>query len=102
MVNIRKGSRKQIVHVKCGDRKWGMGRNGREEYDESSEANLINRRVKIAIQSPRGVTKRMTEEQRGSRKWVAYKGREEKKSGTLGDMGVKHLHVRQTDCRRCS
>ena len=49
----------------------GMGRNGREEYDESSEANLINRRVKIAIQSSRGVAKRMTEEQRGSRKRVA-------------------------------
>jgi hypothetical protein len=29
------------------------GRNGKEEYDESSEANLINRRVKIAIQPPR-------------------------------------------------
>ena len=30
-----------------------MGRNGREGYDESSEANLINRKVKIVIQQPR-------------------------------------------------
>ena len=31
-----------------------MGRNGKEEYDESSKANLIHRKVKFAIQSPRG------------------------------------------------
>ena len=30
-----------------------MGRNGKEECDESSKANLINRRVKFAIQPPR-------------------------------------------------
>ena len=30
-----------------------MGRNGKEECDESSEAILINRMVKIAIQLPR-------------------------------------------------
>ena len=70
MADIRKGSRNQTVHVKCGDRKW-VGRNGKEEYDESSEANLINRRVKIAIQSSRGMTKQMTEGKRGPQKWVA-------------------------------
>lgn len=31
-----------------------MGRNGKGEYDESSEADLIHRKVKFAIQSPRG------------------------------------------------
>jgi len=58
----------------------GMGRNGREEYDESSEANLINRRVKIAIQSPRGVTKRMTEAGRVKREG----GEEERNIGRYG------------------
>jgi hypothetical protein len=30
-----------------------VGRNGKEERDESSEVNLINRKVKIVIQKPR-------------------------------------------------
>ena len=54
-----------------------MGRNGKEEYDESSEANLINRRVKFAIQSTREGYQ--TNDRRGT--WATEMGRVKRERG---------------------
>ena len=56
---------------RCGDRKPGgsrrWGETGSEERDESSEVNLINGKVKIAIQKPSNRGENVGNE-RGSRK----------------------------------
>jgi len=67
-------------------------------YDESSEANLINRKVKIDVQQPR-MGDQMGGEQRGDGGASHKKGTG---GGKSGGYEMKRSHVRQTDCRRCS
>ena len=77
-----------------------IGRNGKEGYDESSEANLINGRVKIVIQPPRGGDQTND----GGTTWVTEVRRikKEREGRESGRYGMKHSHARQTDYRPCS
>jgi len=81
-----------------------MGRNGKEEYDESSEANLINRWAKFAIQPP-GEGDQI-DDRRATRvtkvRFVKRSGEREDERKERGRYWIRHSHAPQTDCRRCS
>ena len=69
-----------------------MGRNGKEGYDESSEANLINRKVKIVIQQPR-VGDKMGDEQRGHGGALRKKGMGDREEGKEWAIWKRNTHM---------
>ena len=81
MGNFRKGSTNQTVRrSKTGRKK--MGRNGKDECDESSEVNLIDRKAKIVTQKPRESDKR-------GGTWVTKLVRAKKKRGRKRERAMR-------------